>query len=94
MCNVVFVPMIAYGMESAALTTADLHRLEGGLPLTVTAQDPADQSHFLYQSLTDNPHAQTSRNEGVRTVEVVWSCFESNSEQAGTDLCFYGGFCL
>ena len=26
--NAVFVPMIAYGMESAGLTTADRHRLE------------------------------------------------------------------
>ena len=52
--NPVFVPMIAYGMESAALTTQDLHRIEA-----FPAQSLRKMHRILYY--TKEPDVPTMR---------------------------------
>ena len=65
--NEVFVPMLAYGMESAAITTADLHRLEAlhSQSLRKTQRIP---STYCTKILTDNPQQLTVTNTGVRSL--------------------------
>ena len=62
--NAVFVPRIACGMESAALTTADLHRLEAFHSQSLRKIQRL-KATFYTNVFTDNPHAQT---EAVRAL--------------------------
>ena len=105
--NAVFVPRIACGMESAALTTADLHRLEAFHSQSLRKIQRIKAS-FYTKVLTDNPtHKPSGTRESALcrptprhtphsqgTVKVVWSRFESNFEQPGKELRFYEGFCV
>ena len=59
--NAVFVPMLVYGMESAALTQADLHSLESfhSKALRKMHRIPAT----LYTKVLDPSHPTTSNNQ-------------------------------
>ena len=59
--------MLAYSFESAALTTADLHRLEAFHSQSLRKIQRI-KSTFYTKVLTDNPRAQTTCNQGVRAL--------------------------
>ena len=83
-------------MECAALTNADLHRLEACFihnHFTRSSGSKPFTPKFSPTTPTHRPFA-TRKSEHWPTKEVAGSRFESNSEQPGKELCFYEGFCL
>ena len=71
--------MLAYGMESAALTTADLHRLEAFQKDNPNAQTIRNEG---VRALAD----QCPLTHYIHRVQL--------NEQLGKELCFYESLCL
>ena len=74
-------------------THSHFARSSGSKPPSTPTCSPTIPMHKPRQSAhspTSPPH--TPHAQG--TVKVVWSCFESKSEQPGKELRFYGGCCV
>ena len=104
--NAVLVPMVVYGMASAALTPPDLHRTEAFHSLSlrkmhrisarfetnVLAPDQPTTSNQQLREQSSHPTIRTSHPQS--TAKVVWSCFESIGELFSKELLFHEIFSL